>query len=172
MTIKRLKALKYLRTIIRKWGGTLEVVTAEKYKVIEKEDCHGIGLWNTSSVSGYAIHWLDKRIVIRDGCNDPGTIIHEMGHVFLDLDGPDNSDEYSWLGWEICLARKAHCYRSWSLQNSDYGVGCEWSEFSNDTSAIWGNLSKYNKTLLVKDRIEHAKRIGIVDRHNNPIPRR
>lgn len=172
MTTTRQLALRYLRYLIKKWGGTLEVFSKDKYKEIEEHiyKHRRKSQWSTSTESGYALHWESKRIIILDECDDPGTIIHEMGHCFLDKNGPENSDEFSWLGWEICLARKAGCYRTWSMQNSDYHLGSEYS--TSGINISWVELSRYNRIQLIANRIEYGKSIGVISHANDPIPLR
>jgi hypothetical protein len=99
-------------------------------------------------------------------CANAGAIIHEMGHTFLDrsLKQVERSDEFKWLGWEICLARLARCYGVWDEQNSTYVVG-DMPDGNIDIDGMeWGALSRRVKKLLTQDRIDFAIRYGLVQR--------
>jgi hypothetical protein len=163
MSSKVAIAFQYLVDLSKSWGGSIEVITDSEFTDIEeKVYTDKNDKWTFSSSDGYALHWGTKRIVTYREAADPGTIIHEMGHAFLDLEDPGVSDEWSWLGWEICLAKKAECYRVWSKQNGDYSINMR-------RMGDWRNLSSRQRSDIAIDRIRHGKSIGIIDKSGNPL---
>jgi hypothetical protein len=127
MTPRAVASLQYLAELARSWGGSLKVITKPAFDAIETYHTtyrrrNKDSGWSFSNTQHHALHWETKRIEILEGMENPGETIHEMGHAFLDLKGPWLSDEWSWLGWEICLAKKAGCYRIWSMNKYDFAV--------------------------------------------------
>lgn len=159
------------------WGGML-VVVQDKHSIAKvRQESFGLPRIDSDiSVSahrrnrdGYStspsmpralgLDWEKKTIYITRTLN-PACAIHEMGHVFLarNMAHPRDSIgsvefEDEWLGWEICLAKQLGCYDLWDEQNVDYSV--------NERGDLWGNLSSRKKAEVVRERIAHAKRIGL-----------
>ncbi len=157
------------------WGGDLEIVGKRTLEQLYLDAMHrtgGLGsykIFSEGPLRGVALAWKDKRILITSLDVNPGRIVHEMGHCFLDLDGPENSDELSWLGWEISLAKEIGCYQEWDAQNSDYGL------YFDDVpiwSGDWGELTDDAKSLLIENRMAEARRLGILDSMGRARPRR
>ena len=100
-------------------------------------------------------NWRDKIIYAARGRESIGSIIHEMGHVFADLHPPDSSKccEWKWFGWEMAVARRISAWETWSKYNDCYGVGGPFS---------WGDLSAKERQALIDERIQHAKKIGVL----------
>lgn len=151
------RALDYLSRLCLRWGGELRLMSASDYGAIDFSDpplsehpegAHGIN-WETRTV-----------FATRDHAN-PGTIIHEMGHVFLMEGDPTGCDELDWLGWEIAVARRARCFGIWTAQNADYGI-------SFGHLSTWGDLTLSEMREYARERIAHAQRIGVIDRRGNP----
>lgn len=151
-------ALAYLSALCRRWGGELQLVSPAEFR-------------NLLAVHGRTVHPLGhhaidvgQRLVIADRRNaNPGTVVHEMGHVFIDEECEEC--EPDWLGWEIALARRAGCYRTWSEQMEKSGY-CIWFE---DREHVWGKMDAGVRLRLIADRIDYAQAIGIVGRDGEPL---
>lgn len=150
-------ALAYLSRLCRRWGGELFLLPKPEFLCAAR--CSG----HSTHPSGS--HAIDRgsRLVLASSLDvNPGTIIHEMGHAFLDEGDPSNTYEPDWLGWEIALARCAGCFREWSAQNAGYtfmfdGAEREWSELSPDEARRF-----------IAERIDYAMELGIVSRRGEP----
>jgi len=115
-------------------------------------------------LSFHAIDRGSRVVFARAGHASPGSIIHEMGHVFLDEGDPVADNEPDWIGWEIVVARKARCFREWSKQNSDYSL-----EFEGEY-VLWAELEDGAMLRrLIADRIDHAMSLGLVSRKGEPL---
>jgi hypothetical protein len=111
----------------------------------------------------HAIHHAQRQIFASSDAACPGTVIHEMGHVFLDEADPATTFEPDWLGWEIALARKVRCYRAWSGQNIGYNFTYR------GRNSEWGELPPQKERQFITDRLAHARRLGILDQHGRPL---
>lgn len=152
--------LAYLSQLCRRWGGMLLLLPRADFRSMAR--CSGF----TGHPDRH--HAIDRgqRLVIADRRRaNPGTIVHEMGHVFLDEGNPVDCYEPDWLGWEIVLARMARCYRIWSMQNADY----ELANTCGLPNVSWGWLTNAEKQRVIADRIDYAKAIGIVNRDGEPL---
>jgi hypothetical protein len=121
------KHIHKLRAICQRWGGHLYLVTTEAYEKRFKDyDADDASLFSEAPFAHWHdINWSTKSIYATIDQVHPGSLIHEMGHVFADLQDPARPkmcDEYAWLGWEACLARWVGCYQIWSQQNANYGI--------------------------------------------------
>lgn len=159
------RAIEQLGQICKSWGGSLNFVSTTEYEELFMRDHARREGWSDSpSASWHGVVWEPRRVYVVPEHANAGTIVHEMGHVFADHGGnPENSDEWKWLGWEICLARWVRCYRMWSEQNDSYGLGDEWD---NDE---WGSLTPARRKALIKDRIAESRKWGIIDKFDRPL---
>jgi hypothetical protein len=94
---------------------------------------------------------------------DPGTVIHEMGHVFLAEGDPDGTYEPNWLGWEIALARRARCYWPWSAQCADYQL------LEGDIARDWRDFRGAELRRKIAECIDEAKSLGVVSEEGAPL---
>ncbi len=152
------RAIAYLSRLCRRWGGSLELVSESKFSELR----------NRPGTSDHPArrHAIDRPrravFAIYDKAN-PGTIIHEMGHVFLEEGDPLYTYEPDWLGWEVVLARRARCFEVWSEQNDDYEIELD------DVDTEWACLGASSQRRFIADRVQHAKTIGIVSRDGVPL---
>jgi len=91
-----------------------------------------------------------------------GTVIHEMGHVFLKEGHPSSTSEPDWLGWEIVMARQNRCYRAWALQNNDYIVPY------GDTDIEWNRASPNQLRSIISSSIARSTELGLIDANGRP----
>ncbi len=148
----------YLSRLCSRWAGSLELLPESKF-------------WNEAGCAGRTSHpsfacAIDRgarRIFAARLRANPGIIIHEMGHVFLNEGDPKKTYEPDWLGWEIVVARRARCFRAWSKQNEDYICVLDGEERE------WGDLSSREKRWLIADRVKHARFIGVVGPDDEPL---
>jgi len=153
-------ALAYLSRLCLRWGGELIILPSPAFS--DMITCPGVTSHPSES---HAIHHERRQIFAERSNVCPGTVIHEMGHVFLDEADPSATFEPDWLGWEIALARQARCYRSWSAQNIDNGYsfsfrGKDWE---------WGSLPPQEERRFIADRLAYARKLGILNRKGEPL---
>jgi len=145
-------AIERLAAICQRWRGELVSVPSEDLgrtlaTLRIAEHPHG----------AHALDWRRRRIYVSAQNANAGTIVHEMGHVFLHDEPASRQDsELHWLGWEICMARKVGCYRVWDVQNAAYGL---WD------GEEWGCS---RKRLAIKEALEESHAWGYIDRKGNP----
>lgn len=152
-------SIAYLSSLCTRWGGRLELLSPRRFEAVSL--CVGHSMHPSSF---HAIDRKSRAIFANSRAASPGSIIHEMGHVFLDEGDLDITYEPDWLGWEIALARKARCFREWSKQNSDYDL-----EFEGD-HIRWGEVPEGAlRRRLIAERIDYAMSLGIVSRKGEPL---
>lgn len=161
-------AIERLASLCRRWGGELKLVTVPQFDRLFYTDyvdggrMHTFGYYEAPASPNHGLNWDAKTIYVVPEYADAGSIIHEMGHVFLEDGSPSfGTDEWSWLGWEIVVARLMRCYRAWDLQNRNYSLGDDWI-------GDWGNLAPWEKRILSRERIRAAKKLGFLDRLGRP----
>lgn len=173
LTVHSNPAVCRLWRICKAWRGELKFVNHERYEELFASELstpsgmdsqRALGYLDSPSARWHGLVWERKHIYVVPEHANPGTIIHEMGHVFADYGAnPEDSDEWEWLGWEICMARWARCFKVWSEQNSTYGLGDEYD------SEDWGYISAKVRKSVIADRIAHGKAKGIIDKNNRPL---
>ena len=154
-------AIPRLASLCSQWGGALELLSIDEWEAIFDPPWRGYSV--APFTSGHGIHWASKVVYALNEDADPGTIVHEMGHVFacgIDPHHDFETREFSWFGWEIALARQVRCFAHWSEGNRDYQI-------RNDGTK-WGRLTGREQAECIKDRLEHARRIGILDDNLRP----
>jgi hypothetical protein len=155
---------QYLRALVRicrQLGGRLAIVSQQAYDDLfhDRDAKHIDGnLHDSPFTAAHGLHWNRKIIYTVRGREEVGSIIHEMGHVFADVHHPEHVEcrEWSWLGWEIALARQIGAGRTWSRQNGDYVTG---ETGCNE----WGTLTAKQRRAVVSDRLACARTIGVFD---------
>ena len=159
-------AIERLARICRRWRGDLRLLPRGEFEAMRFQSYPDI---RTRSPDGH--HGLDfaaRAVFARDDRADAGAIVHEMGHLFLREADLANDDEFPWIGWEIALARRTGCYSVWSAQNAEYQIG----DFDQFISATWAELSSEQQARLSRERIAHAKSLGIVSARGVPLATR
>jgi hypothetical protein len=151
-------ALAYLTRLCRRWGGSFETVTCEVFCNL----CRGTG-WSLHPFGNHASNVSTRSIIAVRDQELPGTLIHEMGHVFLSEGHPARTYEPNWLGWEIALARQARCYRAWSDQNTGYAF--TWRRKDRE----WGELDHSEERQVTADFVERAIKRRIVTPSGVPL---
>lgn len=146
--------IRKLARIAESWGGRFQFMDADTiFKCVDrdyrrskkrpKKECyysHTEGADEASYV--VTTHWRRKVFYLSpEFCSNPkpvlGYLVHEMGHVFADPKPPDASDELTWLGWEIALARWAGCYASWDEWKSNgFSLGKK-KHLPRDIAELW-----------------------------------
>ena len=154
----RAAALDYLSRLCRRWSGELILLPDPAFRTIMV--CHGVTSHPSDS---HAIHRGHRQIFADARHVCPGTVIHEMGHVFLKEAIPFKTHEPDWLGWEISLARRARCYRAWSAQNTGYNFSFRGKEWE------WGTMTLQEERLFITNRITYARRLGILNQDGAPL---
>lgn len=99
---------------------------------------------------------FDQKIVYYKAGADPGSIIHEMGHVFASKEKPDNSEEFDFFGWEYAVAKQVHVLDIWIKNNRDYGLGT-WP-----ANQEFGRLSNREREEVLWERTAFAEQIGLI----------
>lgn len=156
--------LAYLARLCLRWGGELVLMTEPEFRVLHFGSRMTNGL--TQAPDGdHAIDWPNGKVIAVESSVNPGAVIHEMGHLFLAEGAPATTNELDWLGWEIEMARRARCYRIWSKENFDYELG----DTCGLMGASWGWLTVAETRRVAADRIAHAKAIGILSQHGEPL---
>jgi hypothetical protein len=161
--------LRALARFCQEHGGQLAIVSQSAYDDLfddpnAGEEKYGEGkLYESPFASAHGLHWQRKIIYAVRGRELVGVIIHEMGHVFADAHHPEDKKcrEWSWLGWEVALARKIGAGRTWSRHNGNYVTG-------ESGDGEWKQLPAWRRREIATDRLAHAKKIGVVDTDGNP----
>lgn len=151
-------ALTYLSRLCLRWGGELITLPGRSFSAMIA--CHGV---TAHPYGSHALHRGRRQIFVNRGHVRPGTVIHEMGHVFLEEADPSTTYEPDWLGWEIALARQARCYRTWAEQNAGYIFSFRGKEYQ------WGELPPQEERRFIANRLAHARRLGILSRNGTPL---
>lgn len=154
------RELKALARYARAWGGKLLVVSEEKYKTYRALDDYSESPFSSHSLG---VHWEQKLVVTVDAPWDE--VIHEMGHVFACLKTPRKSDEYEFFGWEyaLALAIKANA-EIWCKGNRDYQLSGVSPEVGGQKHVCYefGHLTPKQKEWVLTERLEHARKTGLV----------
>jgi hypothetical protein len=160
--------LEALARICHRLGGQLAIVSGKDFFTILKNAKVAIPLSEGSRFE-YGIHWEKKIVYAMRGTTHVGFIIHEAGHVFADRCHPDDDgcDEWSWLGWEIAVARRIGVWDAWSQQSAKYYLG-DGIDSGAGKDKAWWELSAGERRAVVADRIAHAKQIGVLSKSGTP----
>lgn len=163
--IRRSTPIQYLARICAHWGGSLSLLSDEDYTILAANFSFRDSDKITEAPDrSHAIDYDNFRVFAHRVRGNPGGIIHEMGHLFLEEGRPSTTDELEWLGWEIAMARMSGCYKVWNEQNAGYGVRLPWGHMST-----WGDLSTDARRIVTADRIDHAMMIGILSPNGVPL---
>lgn len=113
--------VNYLAQVCKNLGGDLVVWEGEFIPTIKQGLCEEGWSFAPFVNENVGVHWQSKTVAIPRTYESMGTIIHEMGHVFACKVPPNHChDEWSWMGWEIALAKKIGI-KEW-LKNNEYYV--------------------------------------------------
>jgi hypothetical protein len=148
-----------LQRVAHRLGGNVVAVSEERYDAL-----HIFEAPFTSYRLG--IDWI-KRVVYFVWDTDGhtrlcwGDIIHEMGHVFACKKNPDNSDEYDFFGWEWALMKQIGGNEDqWNESQKHYQIGIQ---VNGSWFNEWGSLTPKQRRHVLKDRLEKAKALGLID---------
>lgn len=159
-------AIERLARVCRGWRGDLRLLHAHEFKAMRFQSYPDI---RTRSPDGHhGLDFKDRVVFARVDRADAGAIVHEMGHLFLREADLTNDDEFPWIGWEIAMARRTGCYAIWSAQNAEYQIG----DFDQLISATWAELNSEQQARLSRERIAHAKVLGILSPRGIPLATR
>ncbi len=158
-----------LAQICRDFGGRLAIVSQREFDDLFHDVDDAV--WQDGELSdapftaAHGLWWRRKIIYAVRDREEVGAIIHEMGHVFAAPHHPyhecSECREWNWFGWEIALARKIDAARSWSRHNANYSTG-------EGGGGQWGRLSAERRKKIVTDRIQAARKIGVIDTDGEP----
>lgn len=168
-----------LRKLCALWGGELRTVPTDVfYKTVRAGDTTTPwGLkqtftrraWSEAPFTyEHAVNYRRGIILASDEHASPSAIIHEMGHVFVSLKPPRNSDEVTWFGWEMLLAKKLGFYELWFKDNQHYSLD------NPETNSVddFGWLEPREQQAAMKQCIALGKKIGCITPRLKPIPLR
>jgi hypothetical protein len=159
-TMRLRSAVERLKLVCRAWGGNLIVMPRETFQRLDWGPSDPDVLFTSApAAGGHGLNWRAKLVFTTFEDADAGAIIHEMGHVFASPVNERKCDEFDWLGWEICLARQVGAYKTWSKQNAGYYLGN-----LLDGAGEWGAITPVQEREVIRDRIQHGKKLGIIDR--------
>ena len=166
---RTIEQLTKLRRYARRWGGDLLFCNEKDYEKRFLSPGNGrakMGYYEAPFTSGsLGLQWTQKLIALIPGedTNIVG-VIHEMGHVFANRRTPNISSEFPWLGWEWVMAERVGLTKEeWQKQNADYLVDEE--PWNHDI----GYLSPTLLSSLIRNRIAHGKKIGIISPGGAPL---
>lgn len=148
LEISEFKIKNRLVNLCKFWGGELILGNnIENHYIIVKHSC--------PFQMGLGINHSKKIISCRHDISiNTGAIIHEMGHVFASRLSPDDSDEWSFFGWEWAVAKKVGLLlKNFILQNKEYLV-YKPSNSSFNKLVSFGNLSVSDRRKLLKTATE------------------
>lgn len=152
-----MQSLEYLSRLCRRWDGELRIMPDRDYRALDFEE---FPMSEHPSLT-HGINWDHRVVFARQGDENVGAIIHEMGHVFLAEGRPDMCYEPDWLGWEIALARRARCFGVWSEQNAGYVI--DWNGYSE-----WEEMPRTEMREYCRNRVRRAQRLKLIDRDGAP----
>ena len=111
-------------------------------------------------------------------CVQATGIIHEMGHVFVDLEYGDDEEpgedrEFGFVGWEFLVAQKLDCVEHWYESMSAYGIvnlptKDEFKWPYGEGASEFGNLDDEQRQHFLNDRLRVARKKKYV-RRNTPL---
>ena len=102
-----------------------------------------------------------------------GAVIHELGHLHAtQRERVRYANEYSWMGWEIAVAREARVRRVWNLTMKDYGLGDAPAGLEHLDGMEWGEITRDEQRAIIADRMKAARKRGIVDTRGRAVWRR
>lgn len=151
-------SMAYLARLCRRWGGELLLVSRAQFSLLASlpgRTVHPLG--------GHAIDVAQRLVVAERRRANSGTVVHEMGHVFLVEGDPERTYEPDWLGWEVALARRAGCYRVWSTQNADYQLPAEQDMYE------WRDFRGVELRGKIAELLDDAKAAGFVSAAEEPL---
>lgn len=99
-----------------------------------------------------------------------GAVIHELGHLHATRrERVRNAHEYSWMAWEIAVAREARARRTWDLAMKDYGLGAQPAGLEHLDGSEWGDITQGERRVIIADRMKAARKRGIVDARGRAV---
>jgi hypothetical protein len=154
--------IRKLRSYCRRWGGDLVKITPAQYERISAPTKKFKRFYESQfSAHDLGIEWLTRRLYYshRVGPPDWVEVIHEMGHLFATPDNPNESDEYTFFGWEYQLAARVGDVETWVAGNREYQV---------PRNREFGGLTPRARAAVIRRQIKVGQRLGILDAEGNP----
>ena len=187
------KVRKHLASLCKGWGGELIRLRPKEFDALfHAPEMSEAGLtpwrgWHRPRPGYYnapftgerlGIQWEKKQVIYSGLVLWPG-IIHEMGHVFMDLTyeepwtapepGEERDGEFIWFGWEYVMTRKVGGNISQFYDhNVHYGV--EWED-GEDNHCDFGHVRDGGQRVLKRfwaHAIEKSKEAGCLDENHQP----
>lgn len=104
--------------------------------------------------NGLGVNHRSKIVyVVEQDVEEPGGIIHEMGHVFAAVDM--RQEEWRFFGWEYVVARQLRLVKLWDRSCTNYVI-------PGPYNAEWGDLDRRTKQNVLTERIGSAVSDGLL----------
>lgn len=122
---------------------------------------------------GLALEWTDKRVIAARRYAQTVHLIHELAHVLVGGDPrtPLLNDEWSFLGWELVVARMLGRLRTWRARFHGYGVLNDYPH--RNAPGRWastiGDLSDAAFRDTMRERMLAARADGMLSRTFQPL---
>lgn len=154
--------VKRLAAKCASWGGELRVMPPSLWRGLIREAQNTVGGLEVAPFDSlHGVDWGAKVVYAVDKYVDIGAVIHEMGHVFASMAPPNTSTEFDFFGWEVALARELGCYRQWSTGSASYSV--------TGAGDPWASQAPQEKRQIIRERHDHARLLGLLDKRGNAI---
>lgn len=167
-------ALARLRRLVSTWNGSILTMSMDAFEALAWRRGYS---WATFSNAGLGVHFRRRLVLVALplGMHKLPEVIHETGHVFASRVGPDDSNEYDFLGWEMAVARAIGLsLMQWRDGNRDYilwtrsGLAGEGLETPPWPSEI-GACTDADLRRLYADRLAWAKVKRLVNVRGRPL---
>jgi hypothetical protein len=152
--------------LARRRGATVIVTSREHFTSKRGQDTwcdcpFAYGLAIDTSTSHV---WLDESVAAQ--LEYAGYLIHELAHLHAPTrrENVRRANEWSWFGWEIAVAREIHVMYAWSCSMANYSIP--------PSSDEWDQFTTKGQREIIRERVTHAQKIGVVDRRGRAIWRR
>lgn len=162
------REIELLRAQCRAWGGDIiEVSGVEFVDWFGQDVPRALDAFSEAPFTSFdlGVHWSSRTIIFSRFPKDSPTyllwvaIVHEMGHVFACPDVPENSNEFSFFGWEHQLVKHVvGDVEPWYRGQRDYGVD----------GGDFGDLPREKQEAIVQEKIAEGIALGILDENGVP----
>jgi hypothetical protein len=112
-----------------------------------------------------AVDWAKRKILFYGNKHPWPHLVHEAGHLLASKVTPDNSNEISFLGWEVSVVKHLNLSMEyWVKNNSDYGI-------DEKLYADIGALARVPQDFedYMKKHIDYAKKHKMVSEDGVPL---
>jgi hypothetical protein len=139
---------------IRSWGGNVIHLNEDEFEDVHNDVYFFLAPFCDDNLG---INWKNK-IIYFEGKENIPNMIHEAGHLFASKDNPNESDEWSFFGWEYKLAQELKIIDEWDAANFGYQVDLE----ESTGSVPWSSLTQAERAKVIGNRLVEAKKIGLI----------